>query len=37
MAVKTVRILIYTGSGSSIILKKFLNKKVLVKSSRTTT
>jgi hypothetical protein len=34
---KPLRILIYTGSSSSIILKKFINKSLLVKNSRTTT
>jgi predicted aspartyl protease len=34
---KTLRILIDTGSSSSIILKKCINKSVLVKNSRTTT
>jgi hypothetical protein len=34
---KPSRILIYTGSSTSIILKKFINKSLLVKNSRTTT
>jgi predicted aspartyl protease len=34
---KPLRILIDTGSSSSIILKKFINKSLLVKNSRTTT